>query len=157
MNIRIGLDLVQLIDHVHHLVRFRATESGAYQFIHLRHDLAEMVARLNAPRGEIHQGLMHLFGQRHVTDEHHTGDILGGVGDRILQIEDFEQIAPVDGQEHAFRQMRAQLVLYFVRFAFQRVDPATDQFDIRQIMIQRGKKYARYFVRAFQHDPNMFL
>ena len=67
---------------------------------------------------------MHFIGQRHVADKHHAGDILGSVRDRILQVQNFEKIASVDGQKQALRQMCPKLVLDVVGIAFKRVDPA---------------------------------
>jgi hypothetical protein len=72
------------------------------------HLVDEALERLGEPPGHVHR-----------TQRQQDPDVLGTVGDGILRREQTQQIAPVDGQEQAARQVVANVVLDVVRLALE--------------------------------------
>jgi hypothetical protein len=52
----------------------------------------------------------------------HPGDVLRHVGDRVLEVEDLQQVAPLHRQHHPLGEMAADLVLDAVCLVLQMVD-----------------------------------
>jgi hypothetical protein len=86
-----------------------------------------------------------------------AGDVLGDVGDGVLHRQQFEQIAPVHREQHAARQMVAQLVLDLVGLMLLGKDLVLLHFDLSVIVLDHCGEQRRHFGNALDDHAHVLL
>ena len=92
-----------------------------------------LLARVDVTFHEIYKPFGKQPGNFHLAASNEAGDILGPICNVVLHCEDFQNVAALDRQENAARQVQPQFMLQVVRFVFERPNAflrAIDRIEI---------------------------
>ena len=148
---------VQLVDHVADGLGIRPPEARFDEFVEFLHDLRHLAAGFETALRQGHQRGADRIDDHRAPHHQHTGDVLCGIGDRILQVEDLEKVAAVHRHEHGLGQMRAKLVLDVVCLVLESEDPVSDLLDLAIVSRAKGHEQALHFRGTSHHNAHVLL
>jgi hypothetical protein len=85
-----------LVDHLDHAVGFGPAKSGFHKLVKAFDDVGRVIASIDRTSYHLEQWLLHALHDLHFSSDQQSGDVLGGIGDVVLKIENLEQITPID-------------------------------------------------------------